>query len=65
MNSLSFLQIGISPHHFPIVDGSIPSIGNLLDVIKSIADYLLSGQKVLVHCFGGYGRAGEMLDVYV
>lgn len=54
---------GLHWHHFPIVDGTIPSDSTdgawseLADVLRS---GLQRGESVVFHCKGGLGRAGTM-----
>lgn len=53
-------------HHFPIVDGQPPD-QRFLDawpaVVTTLVNALKSGQRLLVHCRGGLGRAGTVASV--
>lgn len=54
---------GLQWHGLPIVDGAVPDADFLLTwstLGPSLSKALLGGQKVLVHCKGGLGRAGTV-----
>ena len=53
-------------HHLPIVDGQPPD-QRFLDAwpasVTSLVNALKSGQRILVHCRGGLGRAGTVASI--
>lgn len=57
------LQMGMAWHHLPIVDYSTPNerfeAQWLMDGLQ-IRQHLRLGDKLLIHCKGGLGRAGMM-----
>ena len=44
--------------HCPIRDGSSPDIDDLTSLVKQITYLLNQGNRVLIHCRAGLGRAG-------
>ena len=53
-------------YHFPIVDGSAPSVTGLQDIVTTIESELTqSDSKVVVHCAAGLGRTGVVLTAFV
>lgn len=54
---------GISWHGLPITDGAAPDDRLLKDWLQLSAELvadMLSGQRIVVHCKGGLGRAGTV-----
>ncbi|KAL3221837.1 hypothetical protein MRX96_029152 [Rhipicephalus microplus] len=49
---------GMTVHHYPVLDGMPPAIGQTLDILREIGDIIQRGKRALVHCFGGLGRTG-------
>ncbi|XP_065286018.1 cyclin-dependent kinase inhibitor 3-like [Dermacentor albipictus] len=49
---------GMTVHHFPVLDGTAPAIGQMLDILREIGEAVQQGKRALVHCFGGLGRTG-------
>lgn len=53
-------------HHLPIVDGQPPD-ERFLDawpsIVTTLVNALKSGQRLLVHCRGGLGRAGTVASI--
>lgn len=50
---------GIPVHRFPIEDFTLPTNDELfLEYVDSIAEKMKQGNKVLLHCFGGWERSG-------
>jgi len=53
-------------HHLPIVDGQLPD-RRFLDAwpasVTNLVNALKSGQRILVHCRGGLGRAGTVASI--
>ena len=62
------LPEGMKLLHYPIPDfGFVPPEDFLLNVVIPLSEYILEGEKVLIHCVGGIGRSGTavaMLLVY-
>lgn len=53
-------------HHLPIVDGQPPDerfLNAWPAIVTSLVDALKSGQRILVHCRGGLGRAGTVASI--
>lgn len=47
--------------HYPFPDGGVPeSIGSAARLIEEITGRYLKGEKIVMHCNGGLGRAGTM-----
>jgi len=46
--------------HFPIVDLSVPSAAELATLVQDLADRVIKGEKIYIHCWGGRGRAGTV-----
>lgn len=54
---------GISWHGLPITDGAAPDdrlLQNWLQLSDELVADMLSGQRIVVHCKGGLGRAGTV-----
>ena len=50
--------VGLVVYHFPIEDGKIPeNVGAFSRLLVKIRKRIADGYRVLVHCFGGLGRA--------
>ncbi|XP_064456117.1 cyclin-dependent kinase inhibitor 3-like [Ornithodoros turicata] len=48
----------IAVHHYPVPDGTAPTIDQLMAILYGIGATIEQGKRVLVHCFGGFGRTG-------
>jgi len=48
---------GVTPHHFPFLDGGIPTVEDCQLMFKVIIQVIENRGKILVHCYGGMGRA--------
>jgi len=46
--------------HYPIVDLSVPTMGQLDDIVTSSIERIQSGDVMYLHCWGGRGRAGTI-----
>lgn len=53
----SYEDAGISVHHWPIPDGMVPAVDDLLHLLQDMQLIFNTGSKVLIHCYGGLGRA--------
>jgi protein-tyrosine phosphatase len=54
---------GIRWHGLPITDGATPDarfLGPWIKLVPTLVNNLRAGQKILVHCKGGLGRAGTV-----
>nr|CAD7415621.1 unnamed protein product [Timema poppensis] len=60
-----YKKCGLSVFHLPIPDGDPPSIPVAIALIENIKCALDSQHKVLVHCFGGLGRAAVIVACYL
>ena len=50
-------------HHHPLKDMTAPNEAFLFDFAETqstLIDYLLSGEKIAIHCKGGLGRSGTI-----
>lgn len=56
----SYREHKLDVKHLPIIDGRVPSIEQMKEMIDWLTERLDAGQKVLVHCVGGLGRAGTV-----
>jgi protein-tyrosine phosphatase len=50
---------------FPILDVSIPSKQQMLDMLTKIKEWREEGRVVYVHCRGGIGRTGVVVGCYL
>lgn len=51
----------ITSHWFPIPDGGVPrDVGSFMATVRTIVSALRTGERVVVHCRGGLGRAGTV-----
>ena len=49
---------GFVVYHYPIEDGKIPEdMASLAELLTKIKKRMADGYRVLIHCFGGMGRA--------
>ncbi|BFZ07163.1 hypothetical protein BsWGS_10202 [Bradybaena similaris] len=52
-----YSEHGITVHHYPVNDGQVPPVEDLMKTIEDLRISLLTGKKTIVHCFGGLGRS--------
>lgn len=55
----------IKMYSIPIVDFSIPTQSQIQQFLSLISKNIEHNQATFVHCFGGCGRTGTMLAVYL
>ncbi|KAL7641960.1 UNVERIFIED_CONTAM: hypothetical protein RMT77_007834 [Armadillidium vulgare] len=48
---------GFNIHHYPLEDGTSPSIDLMMSILFCLKRLLDADKKVLIHCMGGLGRA--------
>lgn len=53
-----YRDAGLEARHLPIVDQSVPSKAEMLELVGWLDRTLRGGANVLVHCVGGLGRSG-------
>ncbi|CAG5126847.1 unnamed protein product [Candidula unifasciata] len=47
----------ITVHHYPVNDGQVPPMEDLMKIIEDLRVCLMMGKRTVVHCFGGLGRS--------
>lgn len=58
--------LGLAVHHFPIRDGGVPPRSHAVaPLVRAILDHTRGGERVVVHCQGGLGRAGTIGGCYL
>jgi protein-tyrosine phosphatase/nicotinamidase-related amidase len=62
---VSYREHQLDVKHLPIVDGRVPSIEQMNELIAWLTERLSAGKKVLVHCVGGLGRAGTVCACFL
>lgn len=58
------LRKGFNYYHIPIEDFSVPREEQIWEFFEAMEESLKRG-GVVVHCFGGIGRTGTMLALYL
>jgi len=58
-------EMGFDVLWVPIQDMTAPTIRQLEKIVRWIDEKLKQGKKVIVHCYGGYGRSGTALAAYL
>ncbi len=57
---------GVSYHHFPIRDYSVPSSSAVTtSILDAIDGHIGQGRTVYVHCWGGVGRTGLIVSCWL
>jgi hypothetical protein len=49
----------------PIVDVSVPSAAEMVEILDTIDACCVAGEPVYVHCWGGVGRTGTVAGCYL
>lgn len=52
-------------HHFPIMDGGVPTDAQIRAALATIAAAQSRGETCYVHCRGGIGRTGVVVGCYL
>ncbi len=55
----------IELHHIPVPDWGVPSQSQISQFLKLVTDILNMEEATYVHCYGGCGRTGTMLALYL
>ncbi len=58
-------DMGFDVLWIPVRDMTAPTIEQLEKIVKWIDERIKQGKKVVVHCYGGYGRSGTALAAYL
>lgn len=58
-------EFGFEGLHLPVADFGAPTLEQAEKGVDFLKRHSRSGSRVLVHCFGGYGRTGTMLACYL
>ncbi|GAB6021735.1 Cyclin-dependent kinase inhibitor 3 [Chamberlinius hualienensis] len=53
----AYADAGICVHHWPFEDGTVPEVDDLMHMIYDLKMALQWESNVLIHCYGGLGRA--------
>ena len=61
----AYQEAGIILKHLPILDQGVCTLAEMVDLINWIDQYLVKGEKVLLHCVGGLGRSGLVAASYL
>ena len=56
---------GIEIHHIPIPDWGVPSKSQIQQFLELTSKILNDEEAIYVHCYGGCGRTGTMLALYL
>ncbi len=54
------IKAGMKFTHEPIIDCSAPTLEHAQKIVKLLREELANGENVVVHCWGGRGRAGTV-----
>ncbi len=56
----AILKVGMKFTHEPITDCSAPTLGHARKIVTQILSELDNGENIVIHCWGGRGRAGTV-----
>jgi protein-tyrosine phosphatase len=56
-----YKSLGITVHHTPVPDFTVPSLEIERDNIEGLSIALTKGENCIVHCMGGTGRTGTVI----
>ncbi len=60
-----FGKITVQRTNYRIIDGDIPSISTMNTILNHIDHLLCQGEVIYVHCWGGIGRTGTVVDCWL
>jgi len=56
---------GVKRINFKIKDGYTPSVDFMDQILNKIDELLCNGEKIYLHCWGGIGRTGTVVDCWL
>eukprot|EP00088_Acartia_fossae_P052980 TRINITY_DN6008_c0_g1_i1.p1 TRINITY_DN6008_c0_g1~~TRINITY_DN6008_c0_g1_i1.p1 ORF type:complete len:218 (+),score=30.25 TRINITY_DN6008_c0_g1_i1:48-701(+) len=56
---------GIEVHHCAVEDGSLPPEQEIMELISELRSVVECNGKILIHCYGGYGRTGVLAACFL
>ncbi len=57
--------MNVTYRRLPVYDMSVPSKGQMVDILDTIDRALAVGEGVYVHCWGGIGRTGTVVGCHL
>lgn len=64
-NFYSNINKNIKIERFGIKDFTVPDKNHMLEILKTIDNYISQNKKLYIHCMGGIGRTGTVIGCYL